>query len=276
MISEFPSGELPNSSGIYQIFCTENRKRYVGSSCNISKRCSQHLSDLRGSHHGNRYLQNAFNKYGEGAFVFTALEICNTQDLLNTEQFYIDNLPCEFNIAKDALAPMWGRTHTQEARGRMSSSRSGERNHFYGKRHSEQTRAKMKKRKVSDENRKLLSELRIGTQLTEETKRKISVRGKNRFKDQNERQRYSEIFSGENNPFYGKSHTEEIKDRYRKAYGRAIQQIDKETKQVITIFESIRQAAELTGIDRKSISWVAKGKKNHNTAGGYIWRFEND
>lgn len=51
-------------SGVYLIRNTVSGREYVGSSADIDKRWSGHKSDLRRGVHANRYLQNAWNKYG--------------------------------------------------------------------------------------------------------------------------------------------------------------------------------------------------------------------
>jgi group I intron endonuclease len=56
--------------GIYLIKCNANNKVYIGQSINLKQRIAQHKYALKKNRHTNSYLQNAFNKYGEGAFVF--------------------------------------------------------------------------------------------------------------------------------------------------------------------------------------------------------------
>ena len=88
---------------IYQILNTQNNKRYVGSSVNFDKRIRQHKIDLKRKKHANRHLQDSWNKYGEEAFSFTALEVVtNPEDLLSREQFWIDTSNPEYNIDKVA------------------------------------------------------------------------------------------------------------------------------------------------------------------------------
>lgn len=52
----------------------------------------------------------------------------------------------------------------------------------------------------------------------------------------------------------------------QKRYGKKILQLDLDDN-LINEFNSIREASEKTGIDRKSISNCAKGVKHYNTAG---------
>ena len=82
-------------SGIYQILCLPTSKSYVGSSVDIHKRWSQHKHQLRNKRHGNTYLQNAWNKYGEDQFVFKILEIVTPvtkENLEAREDFWIDSI----------------------------------------------------------------------------------------------------------------------------------------------------------------------------------------
>ena len=59
--------------GVYQIKNTLNGKAYIGSSKNIKRRLGIHRSMLRRGTHRNPHLQNAWNKYGESAFVMVAV-----------------------------------------------------------------------------------------------------------------------------------------------------------------------------------------------------------
>ena len=88
---------------IYQILNTQNGKRYVGSSVNLDKRIRQHKIDLNRQKHGNKHLQDSWNKYGAEAFSFTVLEaVENPEGLLSREQFWIDTSNPEYNIDKVA------------------------------------------------------------------------------------------------------------------------------------------------------------------------------
>jgi group I intron endonuclease len=54
--------------GIYVIENIANRKVYIGRSKDIGSRISSHKHNLRNNIHINKYLQNAWNKYGENNF----------------------------------------------------------------------------------------------------------------------------------------------------------------------------------------------------------------
>ena len=64
-----------NKSGIYCIRNIVNNKVYIGKSKNIYNRITQHIYLLRNkSKDENRYLINAWHKYGEDKFEYFVLE----------------------------------------------------------------------------------------------------------------------------------------------------------------------------------------------------------
>lgn len=110
---------------IYQIRHVESGKVYVGSAVNPHQRCYEHRSILsRGLHH-SAYLQRAWNKYGESAFVFEIVEpVLLVEDLIAREQYWIDALHASdpahgYNTAPVAGSNL-GMKHTDERRAKMS------------------------------------------------------------------------------------------------------------------------------------------------------------
>jgi group I intron endonuclease len=83
--------------GIYRIKNLKNKKCYYGSSKNIEKRWRTHLNNLKNGKHHNDHLQRSWDKYGEDNFVFELVEECDETILLELEQKYLDLNP-EFNI----------------------------------------------------------------------------------------------------------------------------------------------------------------------------------
>jgi len=114
------------TSGIYLILCTANGRRYVGSASSFRNRWKSHKRDLKKGKHGNPHLQNTYNKYGLSAFVFSILEICSKDKLIEREQFWLDLIKPEFNVAKFASSPGLGRIPTEE-----SKQKSSEKNKKY-------------------------------------------------------------------------------------------------------------------------------------------------
>ena len=89
--------QYKTKTGIYTITAKHSGELYVGSSSRcFYTRAKQHLSSLRKGNHGNRRLQNIFNKYGEDGLVFEILEEYPKHLCLAMEQYW-------FNIAKPEL-----------------------------------------------------------------------------------------------------------------------------------------------------------------------------
>jgi group I intron endonuclease len=100
-------------SGIYKIINKIDGKYYVGSSQNITNRWYRHKSNLKKNKHWNKYLQNAYNKYGSDNFEYVIVEYVIVSDLLKVEQIYLDecknNPNTNYMISYDSTAPMRGK-----------------------------------------------------------------------------------------------------------------------------------------------------------------------
>lgn len=165
-------------SGIYKIRSIVNpKKEYIGSSVDIYLRWRGHLRDLKNNKHGNSRLQNHYNKYGKTDLVFSILIGCDKNDLISTEQFYIDAYSPFFNICKKAGSTL-GRKLSEETKRKLSEINKGENHPKYGTRHSEETRQKIsiarKGYKQSEDHRRKNGEVRKGSHHTIEAKKKIS------------------------------------------------------------------------------------------------------
>lgn len=164
------------TTGIYAILNKVNGKRYIGSSKNMKRRWCSHSSNLRLNRHRNIYLQRAWNKYGEDAFEFIVLLETTKEQLLLTEQLYLDTYWAEglYNTDPVAGGPP---TMTEETRTKLSASRKG-------KKASDETRAKQsaaqKGKKLTEETRAKLSTSLKGKEFSKETRAKMSVAQKKR------------------------------------------------------------------------------------------------
>ena len=79
--------------GIYKITNKKNGKIYIGSSDNVAKRWTQHISSLLDHSHHNEDMLGDFINYGEDItiFQFEILELCecSKEKLLEKESKYI-------------------------------------------------------------------------------------------------------------------------------------------------------------------------------------------
>lgn len=139
-----------------------------------------------------------------------------------------------------------GAKATEAAKAKISAAQkalnmTGSRNHFYGKRHSEDSKKKIGSASVGryfgPEIREKMSLKRKGKKLSVETRRKIAEsRNKPEFKV-----RMSARFSGQFNPFFGKTHA-------------------KETRKEISALATGRKATDET---KRKMSLAKMGKRNH-------------
>lgn len=105
---------------------------------------------------------------------------------------------------KGKAGPVFSLEQRREMSKRVSGSNNpmygkiGELNPFYNKQHSEESRLKIKKALT-------------GKKLTEKHRKNISNGVKKRFENPEERKKISNAVKGEKNPFYGKTHSEEVR-----------------------------------------------------------------
>lgn len=141
---------------------------------------------------------------------------------------------------------------------------------------------------------------------TEETKKKISESSSQRWSDETQHTLMSERMSGKNNPFYGKTHSDEVRKiiseknkqlleeqksirnhrlaTYWKGKTRKADSVEKSARakwkpvnqytkdgQFIKTWDSAKEACDTLHICKSTVSQCCKGTKP--SAGGYIWRY---
>lgn len=163
-------------TGIYTIVHVPTSRTYVGSSVRIRKRWSGHRGDLRrGVHHAKR-LQEAWDTHGPEGFIFTVVEECGMSDLLDREQFWIDQIDPYFNSyriagSKGAL----GYSHSAETKAKVSAG-------LVGRVKPPEERANLSAalmgHVVSDETREKIAASKRGVPLTAEHRAKLGARKK--------------------------------------------------------------------------------------------------
>lgn len=103
---------------------------YIGSAVNEKRRVGdEHINHLRQHHHKNPPLQNYFDKNGLENLVFFHLESCKPEDLLKTEQKWIDYYGVAadkkaFNVLPIAGSHL-GAKRSEETKKKISQSNTG-------------------------------------------------------------------------------------------------------------------------------------------------------
>lgn len=152
-------------TGIYSI--RQGDKFYVGQAVDIKRRWNRHRNSLRSGTHSNPHLQNAWNKHGEDSFHFEIIEICESDVLLEREEYWISSLDAVqagFNC-KVASTTWIGKQHRDETRKKISESHKGK---LMTPDHCAKISAakKGKKQNLTDEQRSIISERMKGNKHT--------------------------------------------------------------------------------------------------------------
>lgn len=113
--------ELRNKCGIYIIKNKVNDKFYVGSSKQLLKRLQEHRCRFKKKDGINKYIQNAYDKYGEENFEYSIIEYCEICDRLDREQYYLTLLEPEYNLSLQVVANK-GLPRSEEAKIKSSIS----------------------------------------------------------------------------------------------------------------------------------------------------------
>ena len=202
-------------SGIYKITNKISNKCYVGSTIDFKKRWNAHFRDLKNNKHHNVKLQRSYNKYGKDAFSCEILEYISYQKelIIDRENFWINELNSKsngYNIADASFGDTLSHNPNKvDIINRISEkindnisklskheriekwAKYGPDNGMYGKSHTLDARSKISEFHKGNTHR-------LGKKLTNElTRKKLSDIAKLR--------------TGENNSFYGKTHTDETK-----------------------------------------------------------------
>lgn len=272
-------------TAVYQIRNLVNGKRYIGSSNGVEYRFYEHRKDLRKNQHTNLYLQNAWNKYGEASFAFEIIELCDKSELLTKEQSLIDSTKSAdrkfgYNICEIADRPWM----TQEVREKISKSLKGNVPWNLGKRHSEEAKEKMRKKKSYKDKHPM-----CGKHHSDETKEKIRIANRvwrekhghqflGKHHSEDAKKKMSEAKKGQkisdetkrkiSEANTGRRHSAEAlnKMKHNKQCKRVAQILNGE---IINIFDSVSEAKRITGA--KNVSECALGKRKKS--GGFQWKF---
>ena len=148
-------------------------------------------------------------------------------------------------------------THSESTKLKLSKGKQGSKNPMYkipspmtGKTHSEETRKKISEKLKGNKHT-------LGMKHSEDAKRKMGeTKRKNGFK-----------------PWItGKGHSETTKEKLREA--NAFRKKKVLCISTGVVYDSIKEASEATGANKKSIGYCCNGKYKHS--GGYEWKFYSE
>lgn len=243
---------------------------YIGQTKDFKTRKRQHFRKLNTNKHFNLHLQFAFNKYGENNFIFEIIEVVNVKFLDDREQYYIDlyGITSLYNIA-----PIAGHAYFNPEKLEKAIAKRKETNILrYNQNPNNKKVAKIDKDTndiVSQYDSLTAAALSFEPQAS--FRRKTDIIGKisqvcrgKRGTAFGYKWKYIDIKSIE---FEYKS-TRQISD-YHKSIMQPVQQINKETNEIIKTFRSCNNAQNETKI--KHIHSCCNGKRK--SSGGFIWKY---
>lgn len=279
-------------SGIYKIENTVNGKVYVGSTTKpLKRRKYQHFILLKSNKHYNTHLQRSWNKYGEENFKFEEVVKVQENYLIKAEQYWIDY----YKSYKDDLGYNDIRyanrvKHTDKIKNKISRRTSEEMPDMSGENHprykdkvkltceycnneyevipsrSDSTYCSQScnaKDRLPNYNKKEKVRLYCN-HCGEEYKVIPSRKGRSKYCSQSCKGKDEDnapTLKGEDNPFYGKDHSEEVKDKIREANeGRELsdETIDKMLDSRESLKGSNHPTSKLDETDVKIIKYLLK------------------
>ena len=241
--------------GIYKIQNKQDGKCYYGSSADIEKRFTQHLRALTNNTHHNTYLQRAWNKYGGGVFTFEMIEECMLDQMLIREQYYLDCNVGGYNIGKNSSG---GDNISNHPNRDVIVSKIKRANRLKMSAMTDEERHIRFSRPMETNNN-----WRGGTTYSycscgarKEPKAVTCSKCRNR--------------SGANNPFYGKTHSEETKQKLREHASKRTTKPSNSKKISAdgVIYETATAAAKAHNITRGLVNYRCNSDK-------YNWMFVN-
>ena len=267
---------------VYQITNLVNGKVYVG-----KHTTKDPYDNYMGS---GKLINRAIEKYGIENFTKEILycfinekeaylkeEEIVTQEFIDKESTYNIKQGGNGFSSEDMIGeknPMYGKKHSQEAKAKMSEQHwncSGEKNPMYGKKHSQETKEKMTKAKMGkkssfygkhhkQESKEKISKAKQGKPRSQETKVKISKARKGKY-------------TGENSPNYRKHHTQETRSKMSKnsACAKVVLKLD-ESRNIIAEYGCMKKCCQQECICRSTLKRLIN---NHVLHKGFYFEYKS-
>ena len=159
------TNKIKGKAGVYCWYNNVNGNFYIGSAVNLNPRINDYFQEWYLREKNNLIIVRALTHYKMDSFSLLILEVTDKDNVLNREQYYLDEFKPVYNILTKVYNSLGfthteesiekirqkavGRTQSLEVRKRMSENRKGYNNSFYGKTHTLENIAKMRERALS-------------------------------------------------------------------------------------------------------------------------------
>lgn len=151
---------LKGKSGVYTLINNVTGDAYVGSAVDLNSRLRDYWQVWYQRDRGNTLIVRAMLKYGIENFSIGILEFTEAEEAVRAEQYWIDTLKPVYNILPIAASSMGykhraediekiskamtGKPRSGSVRDEMSVRQSGASNTFYGQKHTDEAKAKLR------------------------------------------------------------------------------------------------------------------------------------
>lgn len=242
---------------IYKITNKNTGKIYIGLTTKErpTDRFSQHryIATHPEQEKNISYLHRAMNAEGVDNFSFDIIEEVDNEILCEREKYWIKYYnslsPNGYNLTEGGEGTL-GFARFQSIEERQKKSETMKQYYIV---HPE------KRQEVAERIKELWQ--------NEEYRNKVIESNKKFY------QEHPDFFKGENNPMYGKKHTEEALEKIRAHAAtrkQKIAQLDKDSLEIIQIFDGVKDAEKALNV---SHGWLSKAARNNRIAYGFRWKF---
>jgi group I intron endonuclease len=230
---------------IYKI-TSPSGKIYIGQTRNLNARISKY-KNLKCKRQFK--ILNSLKKYGFETHIFETIEQCEFLELNNRERYWQDFYDV---LGKNGLNCILTRTDelptifSQETRDKISKAIKG--------------------KKLSKKHIEIIRKTHTGRKASEETKKKIGFYSKNRKASPETIEKLRKNSSGENNPMYGKKHSEESKLKMGALKGSKHNRLTILNTETGIYYDNITEAAFSINAPYSRINEYLRGKWKNRTS----------
>ena len=142
-IKDIQRGQYTNVCGIYKLYFDNDSRFYIGSTNDLQERLQAHTRAVNKQKHFNIYFQRLCLKLGIENLKYEILAKCPQEYLLKMEQWFVDKLKPELNLAETVGRPPINRKRgykmSEEAKQNISKAKTGRKVDRSNYTHSEET-----------------------------------------------------------------------------------------------------------------------------------------